>query len=77
MNFNIYLDDETAKQLQQETTKSKLSRNAIIRQAITSWLNNKHKQWPEEVLNYEGDDQFPAFESHREELSDIKDDPFS
>ena len=76
MNFNIYLDDETARLLQQETEKNHLSRNAIIREAITSWLNNKHKQWPEEILNYQGDEKFPAFESYREELTEIKDDPF-
>jgi len=76
MNFNIYLDDETARQLQQETEKNHLSRNAIIREAITSWLNNKHKQWPKEILNYQGDEDFPAFESYREELSETKDDPF-
>jgi len=77
MNFNIYLDDETAKLLQLETKKSNLSRNAIIRQAIESWLSNKKREWPEEILNYQGDEQFPAFESYREELKDIKDDPFS
>ena len=77
MNFNIYLDDETAKLLQLETKKSNLSRNAIIRQAIESWLSNKKREWPEEILNYQGDEQFPAFEGYREELKDIKDDPFS
>jgi len=76
MNFNIYLDDETARQLQQETQNSHLSRNAIIREAINSWLNSKHKQWPEEILNYQGEKDFPAFESYREELTDIKGDPF-
>ena len=76
MNFNIYLDDETANLLQQETQESHLSRNAIIRQAITSWLTHKHKQWPEEILNYQGDEDFPAFETYREELTEIKDDPF-
>ena len=71
MNFNIYLDDETARLLQQETEKNHLSRNAIIREAITSWLNNKHKQWPEEILNYQGDEDFPAFESYRDEFTGI------
>ena len=66
MYFKIYLDDQTAKQLQQEIQKSDLSRNAIIKQAIDSWLSNREKQWPDEVLNYQGDKQFPAFESYRE-----------
>ena len=76
MNFNIYLDDEMARQLQKETQISHLSRNAIIREAINSWLNNKKKQWPEEILNYQGDADFSSFERYREELEKIKDDPF-
>ena len=76
MNFNIYLDDETAKQLKLETQRSNLSRNAIIRQAIESWLSNKQQQWPDEILNYQGDERFPAFESYRDELKDTEDDPF-
>ena len=70
MYFTIYLDDETEKQLQQEMQNSDLSRNAIIKLAIVSWLSNREKQWPDEVLNYQGDKQFPAFENYREDLTD-------
>lgn len=76
MHFNIYLDDQTAEQLQNETDKSQLSRNAIIRQAIKNWLNRKKSTWPEEVLNYAGEHDFTSFESHRSELSKPTDDPF-
>ncbi len=77
MHFNIYLDNQTAKQLQDETEKSPLSRNAIIRQAITIWLNRKKVTWPEEVLNYTGEHGFTSFESHRTELTQPTEDPFS
>lgn len=78
MNFNIYLDDKTAKQLQEATEASDESRNAIIRRAIRFWLN-KHQatQWPDEINNFEGVDDFPAFEQSREELPAVKDDPFA
>ncbi len=77
MHFNIYLDNETALQLQQATETSNISRNAIIRQAISSWLKHNHKkQWPEQIINFTGIVDFPAFESHRSELSSPKEDPF-
>jgi len=44
MNFNIYLDDKTAQQLQDATEISNESRNSIIRQAISFWLQKHHKK---------------------------------
>lgn len=77
MHFNIYLDKETAKSLNQEAEQSHLSRNAIIREAIKSWLNDKEAKWPEEVINFSGDDTMPPFESYRDESSHIREDPFA
>ncbi len=77
MHFNIYLDDETAEQLQEATEISNASRNAIIRQAISFWLKKHHKkQWPEKIINFEGIANFPAFENSRNELSAPQEDPF-
>jgi len=77
MNFNIYLDDKTAQQLQDATEISNESRNAIIRQAIAFWLQNHHKKkWPDCILEFNGIQDFPAFESSRDELLCPKDDPF-
>jgi len=77
MNFNIYLDDKTAQQLQDATEISNESRNSIIRQAISFWLQHHHKKkWPESILEFNGIKDFPAFESNRSELSPPKEDPF-
>lgn len=77
MHYNIYLDDKIAKQLQHETKISQLSRNAIIRKAIKNWLENNKNHWSKEILDYQADQEFPAFESYRKELKQKKDDPFS
>jgi len=77
MNFNIYLDDKTAQQLQDATEISNESRNSIIRQAISFWLQKHHKKkWPDSLLEFNGMMDFPAFESSRDELLTPKDDPF-
>jgi predicted transcriptional regulator len=77
MHFNIYLDKETAERLNHETEQSQLSRNAIIREAIKTWINNKTTQWPEAIMAYEGDAKLPAFESYRDEASNTREDPFA
>ena len=41
MNFNIYLDDETGQQLNQLAQRARESRNTLMRQAVSDWLN-KH-----------------------------------
>jgi predicted transcriptional regulator len=69
MHFNIYLDDDTAGRLQQEAQKSPLSRNAIIRQAIREWLENRTPQWSEAILTFEGDSDFQKFEQYRAHVS--------
>jgi Ribbon-helix-helix protein, copG family len=78
MNFNIYLDDETGEQLGQLAKKVGESRNALIRQAVTEWLN-RHDQptWPTEVLNFEGDPSLRSFELWREELKKPQADPLA
>ena len=77
MHFNIYLDDETAEQLQEATEASDVSRNAIIRQAITFWLKKHHKkQWLKKIIDFGGVADFPSFESYRDDLSAPKADPF-
>ena len=77
MNFNIYLDDKTAQQLQKVTEASNESRNAIIRKAIKFWLDHcDKKSWSDEIMDFQGVDDFPRFEENRDELIAAKDDPF-
>ncbi len=78
MNFNIYLDDELGKRLILATESNHRSRNALIREAVDLWLTTHERaQWPKEVLEFEGDIAFPAFESYRDDLGAHKDDPFA
>lgn len=77
MNFNVYLDDDTAKRLQEATEVSNESRNAIIRKAITFWLSYSNKnKWPDNILVFQGVEEFPAFENNRNDLILPKEDPF-
>ena len=78
MNFNVYLDDDTAKRLQEATEASNESRNAIIRKAITFWLSYSNKnKWSDEILNFQGVEDFPVFENNRDDLTLPKEDPLS
>ena len=78
MNFNVYLDDDTAKRLQKATEVSNESRNAIIRKAITFWLSYSNKdKWSDDVLNFQGIEDFPAFENNRDDLTLPNEDPLS
>jgi len=55
MNFNIYLDDQTGQQLNHVAKQEGESRNALVRQAVSEWLNRHGKsQWPDEVLAFKG-----------------------
>ncbi len=78
MHFNLYLDDETATRLKSATEQSHESRNAIIRKAINQWLDQtQNKSWPNDILEFKGIDEITPFEESREELKQVKDDPFS
>src|SRR5471030_862374 len=43
MNFNIYLDDETGQQLNRLAKQAGESRNALVRHAVSDWLNRHGK----------------------------------
>ena len=78
MNFNIYLDDDTGKKLNQAAKKSPESRNAIVRQAVSDWLSRQGKpQWPDEVLSFKGMADIPLFEASRDKLTPPADDPLA
>lgn len=78
MNFNIYLDDETGEQLKRAARKSRESRNAIVRQAVSEWLSRQGKpQWPDEVIAFKGMADIPLFEASRDKLKPPADDPLA
>ncbi len=78
MNFNIYLDDETGRQLNKVAKKAGESRNALVRQAVSEWLKRRGKpQWPAEVLAFKGMADMPPFEASRGRLKRPVDDPLA
>ena len=78
MNFNIYLDDKTGQQLNQLAKQAGESRNALVRQAVSAWLNRHGKpQWPDEVLAFKGLAGMPRFESTRSRLKPPVADPLA
>lgn len=78
MNFNIYLDDETGRQLAQAAEQAGETRNATIRRAVGEWLaRHSQPQWPDAVLDFDGVADMPAFEASREQLKPPATDPLA
>jgi len=78
VNFNVYLDDESARRLDALAKKRKVARNALVREAVQAFLETgtaTEDRWPDEFLNMPADPTFPRFESHRAELLPPNEDP--
>ncbi len=77
MNINIYLEDSLAKSLNSHVKETGQSRNAIIREAVKDYIiSHQVTKWPDSVLKYKGTKNIESFESHRDELTPPKEDPF-
>jgi hypothetical protein len=71
VNFNLYLDAQTAKELDKTAKKLGETRSGLIRKALREWLDKKvlgSPAWPLVVLEWQGDPEMPPFESYRDEL---------
>ncbi|MBU6298793.1 MAG: ribbon-helix-helix protein, CopG family [Alphaproteobacteria bacterium] len=80
MNFNLYLDDRTAKELDKTAKKLGETRSGLIRKAVREWLEKKalgSPAWPPAILDWQGVPDFPSFESHRDELLPPREDPLA
>ena len=78
MNFNIYLDDETGQRLNHVAEQAGETRNALIRQAVSEWLNRHGKpNWPDAVLAFKGMADIPLFEASRDRLKPPAADPLA
>jgi predicted transcriptional regulator len=78
VNFNVYVDDETAKRIAVLAKQRRTTRNAIVREALEDWLaRSGRRTWSKRVMSFEGRGDFPGFEAHRKELSDAPSDPFA
>jgi len=79
MNFNIYLDSAMGDALQRLAKRHKVPRNALIRQAVEELLakESRTEAWSDAVLNWQGDSDFPPFESQRSKLLAPTKDPLA
>ncbi len=69
MNFNVYIEDKLGKKLQQVCQVTGKKRNAVIREALESWLSQQQLlTWSKLIDNFEGDKKIVPFESYRSEL---------
>jgi predicted transcriptional regulator len=75
VNFNVYLDDELAARLASLAKQTGAPRNAVIRQAVASWVSGARAAWPSAVLEWAGDASVTPFEGARRELAEPPHDP--
>jgi hypothetical protein len=78
LNFNVYIDEATGRQLARLSRQRKVARNALVREALQV-LVRRHEEageWSAAVTTWTGDPAFEPFESHRSDLaSRVVDDP--
>lgn len=78
MHFNVYIDDETGQQLNQTAKQTGETRNALIRKAVSAWLQRQAPaQWPDTVLDFEGMPDMVPFETTRKQLKAPPADPLA
>lgn len=71
MNFNLYLDDKTAHELDLTAKLLGETRSGLIRKVVSEWLDKMAHGihgWPSLILEWQGAPDMPPFESHRGEL---------
>jgi hypothetical protein len=77
VNFNLYLDDRTATELDRTAKELGETRSGLIRKAVREWLDKKalgSPGWPPLILEWKGDPDMPRFESYRDDLLPPRDD---
>jgi predicted transcriptional regulator len=79
VNFNIYLDTALGAALNRLAKRRKVTRNALIRQAVEELVNKESRShdWSAAVMQWQGDPKFEAFETHRAQLAPPDEDPLS
>jgi hypothetical protein len=75
VNLNLYLDDQTARELDRTAKELGETRSGLIRKAVREWLDKKvldSRGWPPLILEWQGVPDMPRFESYRGELLPVK-----
>jgi hypothetical protein len=71
MQLTIDLPSDLEQDLIQQAAQSNIPLQTLVLQALRQLVQPQTAtiaQWPAEILNYQGDPDFPAFESYRDEL---------
>jgi hypothetical protein len=80
VNFNLYLDEKTGKELDKTAKQLGETRSGLIRKALREWLDKKKlgsAGWPSAILEWKGVPETPPFETYRDELLAPLDDTLS
>lgn len=78
VNFNIYVDKQTATRLQRLAKTRRMTRNALIREALARLLDRDVQTgWPEAVLEFKGVPDWAPFEEARRGLEEPRRDPLA
>ncbi len=77
MHITSYLPDEPVGSLDRLAREQRCSRSAVIRLALEAYLQRQQAgAWPQRVREWDGDPDFPAFESLRGAEQSGGGDPF-
>ena len=77
MHFNVYVDDQLGHQLTETATAQGVTRNRLIRIVLKQYIDQHNQDWPQSILDFKGDPDFPAFETSRSEFLPEREDPFA
>ena len=78
MNISTYLPAELLEAVDQLARERHVSRSAVIREAVESHLARyRGGAWPEPVMSWPGDPEFPRFEASRSDDDQAARDPFA
>ena len=67
MKIGLEIDENLIVSVDRAAAIRGCTRDEAIREAIAEWIPNqpKHARWPEDLLNWKGDPDFPRFELDR------------
>ena len=71
MQLTIDLPQDLEQDLIRQAAQYNIPLQTLVLQALRKLVQPKPStisQWPDDILNYQGDPDFPAFESYRAEL---------
>lgn len=77
MHFNIYVGPSLGERLTECAAARRITRNRLIRDILERFVAEDKQTWPQQILDFEGVPDFPAFESHRAELLSVSEDPLA